>query len=72
MQEDILYAHDKSTVAFRVSVSLHREPKRVRCSYDEEEVLVVFDDLTGVLVPNIPHSVKSPVVLAYNLYLFKV
>jgi hypothetical protein len=41
----------------------------MRCSYDEEEVLVIFDDLTGVLVPNIPHSVKSSVVLAYILYM---
>ncbi len=66
----IMYTHDRSTVAFRVSVSLHREPNRVRFSYDEEEVLVLFDDLKGVLVPNILYSGKSSVVLAYSLYMF--
>ena len=57
------------TVAFRASVSPHREPIRVRCSYDEEEVSVFLNNLMGILVPNIPHSVKS-VVLAHNLYEF--
>ena len=41
----------------------------MRCSYDEEEVLVFLNNLMGILVPNIPHSVKS-VVLAHNLYEF--
>ena len=64
------YTHDKRTVAFRARVSSHREPIRVRCSYDEEKVLVFLDNLTGILIPNIPHSVKSSVVLAHNLYVF--
>ena len=68
----IIYSRQKHSSLSDSALASRKGPGKVHQSYDEEKVLVFFDNPARILVPDILYGRESPMMVAGKLDVFQI